>query len=79
MWKAVNKLPEAQAEGGTDEKHSFSSNIDQANKSTGWMPWHQELMKDAANCEKPGGVVSGRYIPGYPNGGTRRRQHSVTI
>ena len=26
---------------------------DQANKSTGWMPWHQEPKKDVASCEKP--------------------------
>ena len=27
--------------------------LDQANKSTGWMPWHQEPKKDVASCEKP--------------------------
>ena len=30
----------------------------QANKSIGWMPWHQEPKKDAVNCEKPWGAVS---------------------
>ena len=31
---------------------------DQANKSIGWMPWHQLPMKDAAICEKPRGAES---------------------
>ena len=26
---------------------------DQANKSIGRMPWHQEPKKDVVNCEKP--------------------------
>jgi len=30
----------------------------QATKSTRWMPWHQEPMKDAAICEKPRGAES---------------------
>ena len=25
----------------------------QANKSKGWMPWHQEPKKDVESCEKP--------------------------
>ena len=29
--------------------------IGQANKSKGWMPWHQEPKKDAKSCEKPWG------------------------
>ena len=32
--------------------------LDQANKSTGWMPWHQEPKKDVASCEKPWGAAS---------------------
>ena len=32
---------------------------DQANKSTGWMPRRHLPKKDAANCEKPRGAVSG--------------------
>ena len=28
-------------------------NKDQARKSIGWMPWHQEPKKDVVNCEKP--------------------------
>ena len=35
----------------------------QATKSTRGMPWHQEPMKDATNCDKPRGAVSGRYYP----------------
>ena len=31
----------------------------QAKKSTRRMPWHQEPKKDAANCEKLWGTVSG--------------------
>ena len=27
--------------------------LDQANKSIGWMPWHQEPKKDVVSCEKP--------------------------
>ena len=30
----------------------------QAIKSIGRMPWHQEPMKDATNCEKPRGAVN---------------------
>ena len=30
---------------------------DQANKSTGRMPWHQEPTKDVDNCDKPWGAV----------------------
>ena len=30
----------------------------QATKSARGMPWHQEPMKDATNCEKPRGAVS---------------------
>ena len=30
----------------------------QANKSTGWMPWRQPPMKDAASCEKLRGTAS---------------------
>ncbi len=26
---------------------------DQAKKSIGWMPWHQEPKKDVVNCDKP--------------------------
>ena len=33
--------------------------IDQANKSVGWMPWHQEPKKDVVSCEKPWGAASG--------------------
>ena len=32
--------------------------LDQAKKSIGRMPWHQEPKKDAVNCEKPWGAVS---------------------
>ena len=32
----------------------------QAKKSTGWMPWHQEPMKDVTSCDKPWG---GANIP----------------
>lgn len=29
-------------------------------KGIGWMPWHQEAMKDVARCENLGGAASGR-------------------
>jgi hypothetical protein len=32
--------------------------IDQAMKSVGWMPWHQEPKKDVASCEKLWGAAS---------------------
>jgi hypothetical protein len=32
--------------------------LDQANKSIGWMPWHQEPKKDVVSCEKPWGAAS---------------------
>jgi hypothetical protein len=28
-------------------------------KGIGWMPWHQEAMKDVARCENLGGAASG--------------------
>ena len=42
----------------------------QATKSARGMPWHWEPMKDVVNCDKPWGVVSKRYIHGFPNGAT---------
>ena len=27
-------------------------------KGIGWMPWHQEAMKDVARCENLGGAAS---------------------
>ena len=30
----------------------------QANKSTGWMPWHHTPMKDVASCDKLRGAAS---------------------
>jgi hypothetical protein len=32
------------------------------------MPWHQEAMKDAANCEKPRGAVSELRSVGFRMG-----------
>ncbi len=29
-----------------------------ATKGMRWMPWHEEQMKDVANCDKPRGAVS---------------------
>jgi len=37
---------------------------------TKWMPWLIHPMKDAQDCDKPGEVVTKRYNPGFPNGGT---------
>jgi hypothetical protein len=34
------------------------SSYGQATKGTSGMPWHQEAMKDAADCDKPGGAVN---------------------
>ena len=42
----------------------------QATKSARGMPWHWEPKKDVVNCDKPRGVVSRRYIRGFPNGAT---------
>ena len=47
-------------------------------KSTGWMPWHQEPMKDVGACVKPRGVGNQALIRGYPNGGTRLGSCPVT-
>ena len=33
---------------------------DEQEKGIGWMPWHQEAMKDVARCENPGEAASGR-------------------
>jgi len=33
---------------------------DEYEKGIGWMPWHQEAMKDVARCENLGGAASGR-------------------
>jgi len=35
------------------------------------MPWREQAMKDAANCEKPRLAVS-KPSRGFPNGETRR-------
>ena len=35
-----------------------SSLVGQVIKSTRWMPWRQEPMKDVAGCEKLRGVAS---------------------
>jgi hypothetical protein len=35
------------------KEQGSESKRDQANKSIGWMPWHQEPKKDVANYEKP--------------------------
>jgi hypothetical protein len=43
---------------------------DQENKSTRWMPWRQEPMKDVGGCDKPGGDADQSLIPGFPNGET---------
>ena len=48
--------------------HSVLS--DQENKSTRWMPWRQEPMKDVGGCDKPGGDADQSLIPGFPNGET---------
>ncbi len=46
---------------------------DQAKKSTGRMPWHQEPKKDVASCEKPWGAANKRRAMdvrmGKPGGG----------
>ena len=51
----------------------------QATKSTRGMPWHREPMKDVTNCDKPRGVVSERYIRGFPNGAIRQEESLVII
>jgi hypothetical protein len=43
----------------------------QATKSTWWMPWHQEPMKDVGACDKPREVGNRAVIRGFPNGETR--------
>ena len=53
-------------------------NNGQATKGARGMPWHWEPMKDAVNCDKPWGVVSRRYIHGFPNGATRLREAQST-
>ena len=43
---------------------------DQARKSTGRMPWHQEPMKDVTSCDK---LRMSKYLTTrrFPNGETR--------
>ena len=43
---------------------------DQENKSTRWMPWRQEAMKDVDGCDKPGLGADQPLTPGFPNGET---------
>ena len=42
------------------------------------MPWHQEPMKDATNCDKPRGAVNKRNIRGSPNGATHMMKNHRT-
>jgi hypothetical protein len=42
----------------------------QVYKSTRWMPWHQEPMKDAGACDIPRGAGNQALIRGFPNGET---------
>ena|ERR1700676_1002881 len=49
----------------------------QVSKSTRWMPWHQEPMKDAGACDIPRGDGNQSVIRGFPNGGTRRPSWGV--
>src|SRR5215212_11731773 len=44
--------------------------FDQENKSTRWMPWRQEPMKDVGGCDKRGGGADQPLIPRSPNGKT---------
>ena len=50
----------------------------QATKSTWWMPWHQEPMKDVGACDKPRGVGNRAVIRGCPNGETQLEESPVT-
>lgn len=47
-------------------------------KSTWWMPWHQEPMKDVGICDKPRGVDNRTVIRGFPNGETQHPSWGVT-
>ena len=42
----------------SSDKDGLISDKDQANKSTGWMPWHRLPMKDVVSCEKLRGAAS---------------------
>ena len=37
-------------------------------KGIWWMPWHQEAMKEAEDCQKLRGAVNQALIRRYPNG-----------
>ncbi len=50
----------------------------QATKSTWWMPWHREPMKDVGACDKPRGVGNRAVIRGCPNGETQLEESPVT-
>ena len=50
----------------------------QVMKSTRWMSWHQEPMKDVGGCEKPRGAANRAVIRGCPNGETRPQSCGVT-
>jgi len=44
--------------------------LNQEMKSTRWMPWHLEPMKDVDGCDKPRGAADQALIRGCPNGET---------
>jgi hypothetical protein len=50
----------------------------QVSKGLRWMPWRQEPMKDARDCEKLRGVVNETLIRRYPNGETRSGSCPIT-
>jgi hypothetical protein len=50
----------------------------QVTKGLRWMPWRQEPMKDARDCEKLRGAVNEALIRRYPNGETRPGSCPVT-
>ncbi len=69
--KAKEEENHAQAKACRNEP--IQKKQDQARKSTGRMPWHQEPTKDVVSCEKPWGAANERRAMdirmGEPGGG----------
>jgi hypothetical protein len=77
----VRALGAAPRERRSDLENSITSAsiyYSQVTKGLRWMPWRQEPMKDARDCEKLRGAVNEALIRRYPNGETRPGSCPVT-
>ena len=48
-------------------------------KGVWWMPWYQEMMKEAEDCLKPRGAVNQALIRGFPNGETHLGKPKISL